>query len=250
MLFLINNAGVPSVAKIMQIRAVAPSGLLAAQPEEEAAPVRIPEHELVALNTRMAQPGAYFQIYAREAEVARSASGTQVTVGITGTCPYGIGSCWGGAYEALSRLQDVAFVSPVPDTDDSTAEVFLEDERLPQLNRWEEQFRAIANGTYDLRGVEVTLRGAIQRQNGGMVLASRGNRPVVQLNRLEWNEKIQWNHLNRERKPLDVSEASAYDTLEAATSESSRHHEVAITGPLKQIGNRYEVHVRFFTLSD
>jgi galactose oxidase len=249
MLFLVNDVGVPSVAKIIQLNALAPPAGLVPQSAEEESPLRLAEPELVALNTRMAQPRAYFQIYAREAEVAQSAAGTrtQVTIGITGRCPYGIGSCWGGAYEALGRLQDIAFVSPVPDTNDSTAEVVLRDERLPQLDRWEKQFHAIVNGTYDLRGVEVTLQGVIRRQNGGIVLVSRGNRPNVQLNRLESDEKIQWNHQSRERKSLEESEASAYDRL-AAESKLPTNLEVTVTGPLKQIGDRYEVHVRCFTL--
>jgi hypothetical protein len=81
-----------------------------------------------------------------------------VVVGITATCPYGIGACWGGAHEALG-LTGVALVHPVPNAADSTAEVRLGDEELPDLATCRQEFGRIMNGTYELRGVEVTLRG-------------------------------------------------------------------------------------------
>ena len=49
-----------------------------------------------------------------------------------------------------------------PDTDDSTAEVFLKDDRLPRMDRWDEQFRRLVNGTYEMRGSRSTLRGVIR----------------------------------------------------------------------------------------
>jgi hypothetical protein len=51
----------------------------------------------------------------------------------------------------------VHLVSPIPDAHDSTAQVFLIDDRLPDLDQWDAQFRAIVGGRYVLRGVEVTL---------------------------------------------------------------------------------------------
>jgi galactose oxidase len=78
---------------------------------------------------------------------------------------------WGGAYEALRRLEGVELVSPVPNTDDSTAEVFLQDERLPALEQWSEQFRRIVNGTYEMRGAEVTLQGGLEERGEKLFLA-------------------------------------------------------------------------------
>jgi hypothetical protein len=75
MMFLISSDGVPSVAQILQIRAPA---LVAAAQE---AP------------TASAAPDAreYLQVYAREAEVARAASGTAAVVGITARSPCELG---------------------------------------------------------------------------------------------------------------------------------------------------------------
>jgi hypothetical protein len=69
----------------------------------------------------------------------------------------------------------------------------------------------------------------------------------VRLKRLEAAEKIQWNHMNRERKPLEPSEAGAYDTLAAAIPSMAAGQEVTVTGPLKRGENGYEVHVRTFS---
>lgn len=55
--------------------------------------------------------------FAQQAAVLKSAAGTKVVVGLAGTCPYGIAACWGGANEALGRLEGVQSVDPIPDTD-------------------------------------------------------------------------------------------------------------------------------------
>ena len=155
MLFLLSQAGTPSVARIIQIQApVQPAGFAAAE-----------RADVVTAGIPAERP-TYLQISSREAAIRTTAHGTKVVIGITGTCPYGIGSCWGGAYEALGRLEGVDLVSPVPDVEDSTAQLFLADDRLPQLQRWDEQFHRIVNGTYEMRGVEVTVRGSIYRDDG------------------------------------------------------------------------------------
>jgi len=217
MLFLVSKAGVPSLAKIMQIK---PVGILTAAAAPEPFVEATPAQD-TGFSTRMpavSERQGYSPVYAREAEVALAAKGTAVTVGITGTCPYGIGACWGGAYEALRRLSGVRFVSPVPDTGDSTAEVFLEDERLPALHQWDEEFRRIVNGTYEMRGVEVTLPGVIEHRDKRLFLAARGDRPAVELVPLLETGKIQWNHAMRHRKALEGDEAFAYERLASVST--------------------------------
>jgi galactose oxidase len=243
MLFILSENGVPSIAKIIQIRAaVAPPPLVELEAVAEA------ETELVRLSPATSEPRAYLQVYAREAEVAEAAKGTAIVIGITGTCPYGIGSCWGGAYEALRRLEGVDMVSPIPDTDDSTAEVFLVDERLPALEKWNKQFRNIVNGTYELRGVEVSLQGVIEERDGKLFLASSGQRPPVQLASLAAADKIQWDHSIRDRRPLEEGEALAFDRLVAASRGLEDALQVTVTGPLKLTDAGYQLHVRLFNV--
>lgn len=169
-------------------------------------------------------------------------------VGITATCSYGIGACWGGAHEALYSLEGVDLVNPIPDADDSTAEVSLGDERLPALDKWDEQFHSIVNGRYVLRGVEVTLQGGIEERDGKLFLAGSSRRPPVQFAPLAAEDKIQWNHTIRDRKPLEGGEASAYERLAAAARDFADGQRVTVTGPLKQIGADYKLNVRLFRM--
>jgi hypothetical protein len=96
--------------------------------------------------------------------VRAQATGTHITIGLTTKCSYGLGACWAGAYEALRELNGVAAVRPIANTEDSTAEVYLRDEGLPDLSNWTRQFAYRANRSYDFRGVEVTLIGTVRSQ--------------------------------------------------------------------------------------
>ncbi|HLL77305.1 MAG TPA: galactose oxidase-like domain-containing protein [Pyrinomonadaceae bacterium] len=233
MMFVLNKRGVPSVASIIRVQAAIPPAPLAMAAESES----------------LREFSAPVQIFARRAAVVEAAKGTAVTVGITGTCPYGIAACWGGAYEALSQLEAVEFVNPIPDAGDSTAEVFLADERLPALSRWAEQFSGTVNGTYELRGVEVTLSGVIEERDDELFLAGHSQRPAVHLVPLGEGNKVQWNHMIRERKPAEEGEALAYEKLTAALQAAPAGRRVTVTGPLVQAGEGYRLHVRLFNPS-
>ncbi|MGY1616849.1 galactose oxidase-like domain-containing protein [Geodermatophilus sp. SYSU D00691] len=243
MLFLLDGAGVPSRARTVRIGGpLAPDGDAAAAGSAEAIGVR-------PVTTEPAAPPTYLHISAREAEVRASARGTRVVVGITGTCPYGIGACWGGAHEALGRLAGVQFVVPVPDVDDSTAEVVLSDDGLPDLDTWHRQFAGIVNGTYELRGIEVVLRGDLVQRDGELLLVEGTARPAVRLVRLTQTEKIQWDHLSRSTKPLEEDEESAFERLVTAARGPTGMLDVTVTGPLRKTGTGHDVHVRVFTAS-
>jgi hypothetical protein len=144
-------------------------------------------------------------------------------------------------------LEGVAFVNPVPDTDDSTCEVYLKDEGLPDLERWNEQFRKIVNGTYEMRGVEVTLKGLLKQEAGDVLLDSSAARPAVRLRPLEASQKIQWNHVARQRKPLEPEEAEAFNRFAASVDAERRY---SITGTLESTAGGYELHVRSYSEAD
>ncbi|MBV8455328.1 MAG: DUF1939 domain-containing protein, partial [Acetobacteraceae bacterium] len=100
MLFLLNKARVPSIAKILHI--TAPAG-----------PRRI-----AAVRAPLAQPHAVpaeAQMSTAELDhtIRSQATGTRVAIGLTSRCPYGLGACWGGAYEALQTLDGVQSVRPM-----------------------------------------------------------------------------------------------------------------------------------------
>jgi galactose oxidase len=232
MLFVLNKAGVPSIAKIVKMEAatafagVAPLGFAAA--EEGVAPVNIYERQVTVLAS------------------AKALKGTRVVVGIDGTCPYGIGACWGGAYEALKSLERVRLVNPIPDADESTAEVFLADDGLPALGSWTARFQVQVNGRYVLRGFEVTVRGTVDWNEGKLILAAAGQRPPVELVPVTAGDVIQLDRATGAGKPLGGDEASAYDEVAAVAKSSTPGNRVTVTGPLEQIGAAYRLHVRMF----
>jgi hypothetical protein len=234
MLFLVNHAGVPSVAAIVQVVD------LAAVPVASAlAAGAFPTPELAE---PVAGEGAFLPLHDHEAEVDAMAKGTAVTVGITGSCPYGIGACWGGAYEALGRLPGVDVVRPVPDSDDSTADVFLHGNVLPPLQEWAVEFERILNGTYVLRGVEVTLDGTVEVRDGELLLAATRERPAVRLRPIDPASKLQWDASAHAPRPLEPEEASAYSRLASSVVETATA--AVVTGPLTETPSGYELRVR------
>jgi galactose oxidase len=244
MLFIVNLQGVPSVAKIIQVSAPAVVAAeaaarkpqaVAAQPEAVAADAPAPAQEV---------PSDAFAL--RDA-VRAAATGTRVVAGITGICPYGISACWGGANEALHSLEGVRYVDPIPDADTSTATVYLEDDGLPALDHWDDQFRRMVHQTYALRGVEVTLTGTIQARNGVFVLADEGRRPPVELVPLDPRGKIQWDLATQGPQPAGPGEVAAYNTLTQSAAAASAQR-LTVTGPLGQTEAGYRLQVRLVEL--
>ena len=121
--------------------------------------------------------------------ILAQAKGTHVIVGLTSKCPYGIGACWGGAYEALQQLDGVRWVRPVPNTEDSTAEIFLYDQILPDFEKWPAQLSRTANGSYTFRGVEITITAELSEQDGRLRLIIPLIDTSVELAPLMWDEK-------------------------------------------------------------
>jgi galactose oxidase len=226
MLFIVNLQGVPSVAKIIQVSAPA-----AAQPEAVAVGA-----------SALARQGAT-DVFAQRTAVRAAARGTRVVAGITGSCPYGIAACWGGANEALRSLEGVQYVDPIPDGNSSTATLYLEDDGLPALAHWDDQFRRMVRQAYQLRGVEVTLTGAIEEQNDVLVLAGEGSRPPVELAPLDPGGKIQWDPAAQGPQAAEPGEMGAYDTL-TRSARAVGAGPVTVTGPLHQTQTEYHLQVR------
>jgi galactose oxidase len=214
MLFALSAAGVPSTAQIVRVNA--------------------------------AQPPAAAQVRA-EVLVRRAAppSGTAVTVGLTAQCPYGLGPCWGGAYSALSHLDDVAHVEPVPNQTDQTAQVHLTHQGLPDLTRWPAQFAQRANASYSVRGVEVTVTGAVVDDGTRLHLDSPALPRPLPLRRLRSGTQLAWDLKRRRRRPLTADQRDAYARL----IDFHREHKassVSVTGPLHLVRGRPVLSVSAF----
>jgi galactose oxidase len=249
MMFLIDNAGVPSLSHIVQIRGLSavPGNAFAAGGasigratalSREASPRALPVAEGAGLSYQHRE-----SVYGHKKELAEAAArGTTIVIGITGTCPYGIGACWGGAYEVLNRLKGVRMVNPLPDPDASTAQVYLANERLPDLDQWSQYFHNMVNGSYRLRGFEVTLHGNVERRDRQLFLKAKGKRQEVHLMPLT-TDKIQWSREKGSPEPASEDERGAYDKLVAITDGS----QVIVTGPLTVTDASYQLHVRQVT---
>jgi galactose oxidase len=235
LLFLISKLGVPSVAKVIQVQWAA-GGTTAAAAEIAS---------LVAAAPAEAAPPP--DAFALQANVLANAAGPAVVVGLLGSCPYGIGACWGGAHEGLTNLHGVQVVDPIPDAENSTARVFLTHEHLPALDQWELDFQQVVNRSYRLRGIEMSLTGTLSAEGGGLVLDGAGQRPPVQLVAMVAADKIQWDHVNGAPKPLDPQEAGAFTNLYTQVANLAQGTAVTVTGPLMETAAGYQLEVRLFT---
>ena len=232
MLFVLSEAGVPSVARFVRIALPTADADLAEPP---ASPQAAPGQESAG-RTRTEEEDDDFR--------ARS-GGTRVTVGLTAKCPYGLGACWGGAYEALTGLGGVDVVRPIANAEDSTAEVYLHDEGLPDLDRWPAEIAGSANGSYDFRGVEVTVTGAVQEQDGHLQLSGAFSDAPLTLAPLEEDGKVQWDLGAGRAQDLTSDERDAYRSVESV----HRGHDggrvpIQVTGPLEKADGGWVLHVR------
>lgn len=233
LLFLINRAGVPSVAKIIRVMP-GPAARPALAVEAAAAPPAAAPMDAAALREK----------------VHAAAAGTKVIVGLTGTCPYGISACWGGAHEALRQLDGVELVDPIPDGERSTATVFLVDDRLPAVDRWQQEFHAIVNDSYQLRGVEVTVSAPVVRRNGRLFLVGDAERPDVLLAPLEAAHKVEWDRAARTPALAGPEEAVAYDRLADEVAVAGGQVTATVTGPLTTSDTGSRIEVRQFAPAD
>jgi galactose oxidase len=237
MLFAISSEGVPSRARIVRIGAAAVAhaklGLEAAQATSES-------------------PAHYKgQLQERDRAIKSESTGTRVTIGLTSKCPYGLAACWSGAYQTLKKLDGVDAVRPIADSENSTADVYLEHNGLPNLERWPAQISERANASYDFRGIEVTLIGTLGEQRGRPQLALQSTGVAVELRPLAETQMVQWNLKRRAPSEPTTNELAAFgqlqEVLRAAAGQAER---VCVTGPLRREGGEWRLHVRKFATGE
>ena len=173
---------------------------------------------------------------------------TDVNVGVTPSCPYGLSACWGGAREALANLDGVKAVLGNPDSTNCTAHVQLSARGLPDPDQWRQQFTAGVGEAYVFRGVEITILGSVEQQQGHLVLSSPDLSQTVTLAGLR--NLLQWDVTTRRaRRPADY-ERKACKQLAARLRESKTQSlNVRVTGPLKTTAQGPVLEVREFVLT-
>lgn len=230
MLFVLNKEGVPSTAHIAQISTQAPARMV---------------HN-TAFALLKPTPAQAVDLVAMDKQIANAHSDPAVVVGVSPSCPYGIGACWGGAFDALKQLNGVAEVRPLPNTADSTAFVYLKGDVLPDIDAWRDQFADVANGSYIMRGIEMTLVGKVTDHFGLLTLVGDEIRPDLVLAPLQETDKVQWDFTTRSNQPMTAEEANAYTRLAAKLATQSNGTQVQVTGPLKKTGSEFFLEVREF----
>jgi hypothetical protein len=236
MLFALSKAGVPSLARIVRI------GPSTAKPHAASVSAG-------AAGIRAGYESGYegrSPIEERDELVCRS-TGTHVAIGLTARCPYGLAACWGGAYEALKKLTRVEAVRPIPNSDVATAELFLRDQGLPDLDRWPEEFAEWANRSYDFRGVEVKVAGTLREEAGELELIGPTFPAPVRLLPLAQGMKVQWDYAARKPQEATSGELQAYDNLRLQLqSQRDPGKPVRVTGPLTKTAVEWILYVREF----
>jgi len=182
-----------------------------------------------------------FAILASPAE----AQVTDVVVGVTPTCPYGISACWSGAYAALGGLKGVEAVAKSPDTYNCTAQVLLKNDGLPDPAAWSGQFKSAAGEVYGFRGVEVTVEGTLEGEDENLALRVPGVQQPIRLSPLR--DKLQWNFKKAAARQPEPDERDALAQLALKKKDAKGGlYKVEVTGPLKNAGEGYVLEVREF----
>lgn len=230
MLFLVDDRGVPSIGHIARISASVTAAMTAGALGAAA-----------VFNEPRPEPQEV------DAETMRTAKRPPVIVGLTPTCPYGLAGCWGGAKGALRRLSGVETVLELANSFTSTATVFLADDRLPDLELWHREFTNVANASYKLRGVEITLAGPIKQTEGQLWLQGDTERPAVRLAPLNPGNKVHWDFATQAPLPLDPEEAAAYTDLQRAVTGQAVPASATVTGTLLKDEHGFYLEVRAYT---
>jgi hypothetical protein len=246
MLFVLNHAGVPSVANIVHVGGEPAATAAKAQPPAAMAANAQPAAAMAA----KAQPAAAVAPAATLEELDRAiragATGTKVALGLTSKCPYGLAGCWRGAYDALLTLDGVTDVPPIANGTDSTADVFLGTDTLPDPDRWAEQIALSANGSYDLRGIEVSITGVLGFRDSGLVLTGPSLAAPLPLRPLGANDKIQFDRSAGLAHPATEEETTALDRLAGQAGAATAAKPVRVTGPLARDDDTWVLRVRAF----
>jgi hypothetical protein len=67
----------------------------------------------------------------------------------------------------------------MPNSQDSTAFVYLDNDGLPDIVAWPADFAQIANAVHRLRGVEVNIEGLVKDLGGDTLIPARGWRQAL-----------------------------------------------------------------------
>lgn len=149
----------------------------------------------------------------------------------------------------MTKLDGVVAVRPCATAEDSTAEVYLADAGLPDLDRWPAQLAQWANGSYAFRGVEVTLAGTITGERGVVRLEVPSLEDPITLLFPEPGAELAWDRAALRTGPATSAERDAHPNLFQATREYGRDLAVRLTGRLRKTAAGWSLLVRLVDLA-
>jgi galactose oxidase len=262
MLFLLNEKNVPSrpsyVDKVIDGLTIkdAPNNIICLKrPKATPSDGRTAQPVFHTLRRSVATDDRSHDLPALNEEIINEQDRPAVVVGLTPVCPYGLGACWGGAYDALQQITDVDVVRPLPNQPDSVAFVYLKQDVLPDIDVWRKEFAKTANASYHMRGIEMTLSGAVTMKSGGateqLTLAGTSTRPEVTLAPFHQSSKIQYDMWAKIPREMSGAEADAYKQLCSAVKSKRTGLTVQVTGRLHKGNNGgYSLDVRSWEAKD
>lgn len=235
MLFVLNKNNVPALAPIVRINV-------------QSTNTKLPTATIAA--RRAVEPHSELSTKALDEKIISEQERPPVVVGLKAACPYGLGPCWGGAFAGLQNISDIKVVRPLPNHDDSVAFVYTKQDIIPDIDKWQREFHEINANTHDMRGIEMTLSGAVSEKDFGtgkqLTLAGTSTRLELMLEPFQAASKIEWDQLATAPKMSSDAEIGAYSRLPNAVAE---HPGAAmqVTGRLQKHGtDEYSLEVRKF----
>jgi galactose oxidase len=252
MLFLLNADNLPSKPTVNNNGVPNNIIWLKPQPKSNISPSIAPSPLRITRRTVVLNHGDHGDHSLPELDskiIKEQANRPLVTIGLTPICPYGLGACWGGALDALQRMSDIEIVRPVPNQLDSTAYVYLKQDILPDIDAWRSEFEKTANGSYHMRGIEMTLSGAVEKKREQLVLAGNETRPKLVLAPFKEGSKIEYDMWKKVDREMSEEEAGAYEELFKALAGQASGMKVVVTGRLQKNGaGDFSLDVRAFKI--
>jgi hypothetical protein len=148
----------------------------------------------------------------------------------------------------LLGLEGVQLVADVPDKYNATFEVRLSEAKLPDVERWQLQFKAVVGNAFGFRGVEIAVTGRVINQSGVLLLQAPGLERPIALAPLK--NKLQWNFRKGAARQPEPEEAQAYqDLVNESGKASTGTFKVEAIGPLHKTKQGLVIQVREYYLS-
>ncbi|KAK3352195.1 hypothetical protein B0T25DRAFT_517523 [Lasiosphaeria hispida] len=257
MLFVLDRRGVPSVACIIRIAETPPAAATPAAATPAGGSPYDMSSDAIVVETGPPAPAPSIQptLGEHSERIMAEQSQPPVVVGLTPICPYGLGPCWGGAYDALRRIADIEVVNPVPNQADSVAFVYpKKGGMLPDIDMWRKELAQTVNSSYEMRGIEMTLSGVVTSANGRVTLVGTPARPQsLLLAPFKQASQLKWDIEAEAARPISDAEVGAYERLSEALAHcpAGAAVDVQVTGTLqKDGGGEFSLDVRDFELLD